>query len=338
MTFMRSSKPHSVTLKQVAQHAGVSQTTASLVLNDSPSIPEVTRQKIFAAIRELGYIYDRSAANLRSKAPAAPGLLLADLDDTFSREVLCGVQSELTKKGQTVIFGASFGSPDAQERLIAAMLEQRVGGLILSLLPNTPLGVIERIKRLGTKVILIGDNLPEAHCDYLGLDNQAAGRLATEHLLQKGHRQIAFLSGVASSPDCQARREGYQTALRKAGMAPTESLLLEGAPTQESGFALAKKALSLTNKPTAFLCCNNVVALGALKYIQSCGLQSGTAIDLVSFADSPETAAPALSSILFSPRLLGGKAAQLLHNRLSGLDTGPQTILLPPELLVRQVL
>ena len=333
---MRSNRPRSVTLKQVAQHAGVSQTTASLVLNDSPSIPEVTRQKIFAAIKELGYIYDRSAANLRSKAPAAPGLLLADLDDTFSREVLCGVQEKLTQKGQTVLFGASFGSLEAQKRLIDTMLEQRVGGIILSLAPSTPLTVIERIKRLGVTIILIGDNIPEAHCDYLGLDNRKGGKLATEYLLSQGHRQIAFLGGTEASPAWQERLQGYQDALQKADITPDSSLILKGAVTREGGFTLAQKALALPNKPTALLCYNEVVALGARAYSQKCSRQPESGIGLISFAETPETADPRLNNVVFSPRLLGSKAAQLLHNRLSGLDTGPQAILLPPELLVRQ--
>ena len=332
---MRSNKPRSVTLKQVAQHAGVSQTTASLVLNDSPSIPESTRQKIFAAIKELGYIYDRSAANLRSKSPSAPGLLLSDLDSTFSRELLCGVQTELTKKGQTVLFGASFGSLERQEQLIGSMLEQRVGGMILSLAPNTPLSAIERIRRLGITVILIGDNIPEAHCDCLSLDNRQGGKLATEFLLDKGHRQIALLGGATPLSAWQGIWQGHQTALRKAGITPNDSLRLAGPATCENGFFLAQKALSSPNKPTAFLCCNDAVALGAVTCLKESGLQPGMDVVAIRLANSAETTAPTLNNVVFSPRLLGCKAAQLLHNRLSGLDTGPQTILLPPELQVR---
>ena len=190
---MSHAKSSHVTLQQVAQHAGVSRATASLVVRGSRKISDATREKVFDAIHELGYVYDRVAANLRSRTSSTVGLIIMELANSFYSELLMGIHHELDKFGQTVFLGTTFDSHDVQERLISTMLEHRVGGIILSAVPGSKPATVNRIQSLGIPVVLVGRQLPGTQCDYVGVDNIRGGWIATRHLIELGHRRIAFL-------------------------------------------------------------------------------------------------------------------------------------------------
>ena len=147
-------------MQQVAEHAGVSTSTASLIVRNNPRISEATREKVLQSMRELGYVYDRVAANLRSQTSTTVGLIITDISNTFFSEFLIGVQNTLEEVGLTVLLGTTFDSVAKQEQLISTMLEHRVGGLILCPVSGAAEETLSRLEQLDIPVVLAVRRLP----------------------------------------------------------------------------------------------------------------------------------------------------------------------------------
>lgn len=335
---MRQEKKSHVTLQQVAQHAGVSRATASLALRGSTSISKATREKVQASIQELGYVYDRVAANLRSKASTTVGLIIMELANPFYSELLVGIHHELDNAGKTVILGTTFDSLGIQDRLLSTMLEHRVGGIILSAVPNSPMDPIDRIRSHGIPIVLVGRRPTAANCDYVGIDNERGGQIAVDYLIKKWHRRIAFVGGYSLLSSWQGRKLGYDTALRLAGIPIDASLVIESPATRQGGYDAIQQVLEAKNPPTAVFCYNDAIAIGAMTKLRELGLTPGKDISIVGFDDIPETEiiSPKLTTVSSFPRMLGLHAARVLQERVNNPDMPPQTVILQPSLIIRE--
>lgn len=328
---------HHVTLEQVALHAGVSRSTASLALRGSPNISEATRQKVQASMRELGYIYDRVAANLRSKDSSTVGLIIMELANPFYSELLVGIHHELDKIGKTVILGTTFDSATIQQRLLSTMMEHRVAGIILSAVPGSSVEPINQIQSLGIPVVLVNRTLEGANCDFVGVDNETGAKIAVEHLIQKGHRRIAFLGGLSQLSTWQGRKQGYDEAHRQAGLPIDPALVIESRATRQGGMEAIQNLLTVSPPPTAAFCYNDTIAIAACMQLQSLGLVPGRDLAIVGFDDIPESTifTPKLTTVASYIRLLGEHAARMLQKRIEGSDAPPQTVIIQPELIIR---
>ena len=331
-------KRNHVTLQQVAQHAGVSRATASLAQRGSTSISTATREKVQASMQELGYVYDRVAANLRSKVSTTVGLIIMELANPFYSELLVGIHHELDKAGKTVILGTTFDSYDIQDRLLSTMLENRVGGIIISAVPGSPSEPIDRIRRLGIPVVLVGRRPDSATGDYVGIDNELGGQIAVDYLIKKWHRRIAFVGGLSRLSSWQGRKRGYDIAMRLADLPIDESLIIESPATRQGGYDAIQQVMDNPNPPTAVFCYNDAIAVGAMMKLDELGVKVGHDLAIVGFDDIPEAAilTPKLTTVSSFPRLLGSNAARLLHTRMENPDIPSQTIILQPSLIIRE--
>lgn len=327
-----------VTLQQVARHAGVSRATASLAVRGSQSITEATRKKVLDSMQELGYVYDRVAANLRSKTSSTVGLIIMELANPFYSELLVGIHQEFHRFGQTVILGTTFDSTETQDRLLATMLEHRVGGIILSAVSGSQKSAIEKLQYWNIPVVLVGRKVPDAECDYVGIDNVRGAKMAVDYLIGKGHCRIGFLGGVSRLTSWQERKYGYDMALREADIPADPALIAEGPAIMQSGVNSVEKLLGLPHPPTAIFCYNDIIAIGAMMKLKELNLIPGQDIDIVGFDDIPEAAifSPKLTTVSSSIRRMGIHAANLLHERMEGLACKPQSIILSPELIIRE--
>jgi len=337
---MTSKRRSRVTLQQVADHAGVSRATASLVVRGSPHISKATREKVLKSMRELGYIYDRVAANLRSQRSSTIGLIITEIGNPFFSEMLVGVHQALDKEGYTVILGTTFDSSEKQDLLLSTMLEYRVGGVIMSPVPGSSQDMVERLKQWEIPVVVVARELPSGESfDYVGVDNATGARLAAEHLIKKGHRRIAFLGGDSNSSPWIGRHKGFCEALEQAGLEVEESLLIIEAPaTRQGGMNAIKQALQHSNPPTAAFCYNDVVAFGAMLGLKEAGIIPGRDFAIVGFDNIQEASlfSPPLTTVSTFPKLVGAYAADILHQRILGELNEPKRIILNPELVVRE--
>ena len=335
---MKQEKRRNVTLQQVAQHAGVSRATASLAQRGSSSISAATRAKVQASMQELGYVYDRVAANLRSKVSTTVGLIIMELANPFYSELLVGIHQELDKAGKTVILGTTFDSYDIQDRLLSTMLENRVGGIIISAVPGSPSEPIDRIRKLGIPIVLVGRRPDGASGDYVGIDNELGGQIAVDYLIKKWHRRIAFVGGFSRLSSWQGRKKGYDTAMRLADLPIDESLIIESPATRQGGYDVIQQVINTPNPPTAIFCYNDAIAIGAMSRLRELGVVVGQDLAIIGFDDIPEATiiTPRLTTVSSFPRLLGSHAARLLHTRMENPEAPSQTIILQPSLIIRE--
>ncbi|KRF52402.1 LacI family transcriptional regulator [Bacillus sp. Soil745] len=335
---MKQSKKGRVTLQQVAKHAGVSTSTASLIVRNNPRISEATRKKVLKSMHELGYVYDRIAANLRSQSSDTVGIIITDISNTFFSEFLIGVHDALDEVGYTVLLGTTFDSVAKQDHLLSTMMEHRVGGLILCPVSESSQDTIERLNEIDTPMVLAVRELPGVNSDYVGIDYPEGARIAVDHLLGKGHKRIALLGGIKESSTWIERMEGYREALSRAGLEVDESLVIDSAPTREGGLEAVLKVLDNPNPPTAIFCFSDLIAFGVMQGLMMKGITPGKDIDIVGFDNVPvaEIYHPPLTTISSFPRRIGKEAANLLYQQMEKIEREQQRIILNPELIIRE--
>jgi LacI family transcriptional regulator len=335
---MKQSKKGRVTLQQVAKHAGVSTSTASLIVRNNPRISEATRKKVLKSMHELGYVYDRIAANLRSQSSDTVGIIITDISNTFFSEFLIGVHDALDEVGYTVLLGTTFDSVAKQDHLLSTMMEHRVGGLILCPVSESSQDTIERLNEIDTPMVLAVRELPGVNSDYVGIDYPEGARIAVDHLLGKGHKRIALLGGIKESSTWIERMEGYREALSRAGLEVDESLVIDSSPTREGGLEAVLKVLENPNPPTAIFCFSDLIAFGVMQGLMMKGITPGKDIDIVGFDNVPvaEIYHPPLTTISSFPRRIGKEAANLLYQQMEKIEREQQRIILNPELIIRE--
>ena len=324
------------TIIDVANRAGVSKSTVSLVLQNSPLVRAGTREEVRRAMVELGYVYNRSAAQLRQSNTGLIGLVINDLRNPFFAEFATSVQMALSAKGFATVLANTDEDPALQAQVVSAMLEHGVAALVLSPAYGAVEATFEAIARANvpTMQVLRRAMRDVTRFPFAVPDYQAGSRLATDHLLQSGARRIAFLGGVAGREVTEQRMAGYLAALAGAGMAP---LHLPGRPGRAFGRESAMRLTAEHPDVDAVLCFNDLVALGILSGCAEIGRRVGPDIKVVGFDDIEECAQawPPLSSVRCDIAALGRLAAETV---LRWLETGerpaPETVT-PVDLVIR---
>ena len=336
---MKGSSRKRVTLQQVADHAGVSRATASLVVRGRSNVSEATRERVQESIRILGYVYDRVAANLRSQRSTTVGVMITEIANPYFAEFLKGVHQALDQEGYTVILGTTFDSAAKQDQLLSTMLEYRVGGVIMSPVSGSSPDLVMRLQQWNIPVILASrEMLIHDSYDYVGINNLVGSKLAVEHLIEQGHRKIAFIGGDFSSSAWKQRKQGYSEVFSNAGLAWNESYFIAAPTTRQGGLKAIKEIFSLTDRPTAAFCYNDIVAFGVMNGLEELGRRPGVDFSVVGFDDIQEASlsTPSLTTIKAFPELIGAHAAELLHQRMTNTaDSLPRRVILTPELVVR---
>lgn len=329
--------PRSITILDVAAEANVSKSTVSLVLQDSPLIRDETAARVREAARKLGYVYNRRAAELRSRASRTIGVLINDLMNPFFAEILVGLERKLVDAGYIVFMAHTSESLERQEQVLAAMREQNAAGIALCPVFGTPASVTKTVKSWGIPLVVIVRTLGRGNYDFAGSDNEQGVRLATQHLLSKGHRRIGFLGGQ-TGPVLDQRLQGYKSALAEAGIAYDAQLMFAAAPTRESGHAAMQQLLERRPVIEAAVCYNDIVAFGALSALGERGLRAGKDFALMGFDNvlDAEYSNPPLSTVDIRPSELGQQAAAVLLARIATPDRPRNQYLAEPRLLLRQ--
>ncbi len=326
-----------VTLVDVAEHANVSRATASLVLRGSPLVAEATRQRVLASMQQLGYVYHRAAASLRTQRSHTVGLVVTDITNPFFAELTVGIEERLDAAGHVVMLANTAESLAKQDRLLAAMHENNADGVLFCPAEGTPRALVERLAGWHLPVVLLVRYLFDVELDYAGVDNALGAELAVTHLIAHGHRRIAFVGGPATSSARRDRLRGYHDALAHHELTADEALCPSCPPTRDGGYAVIQGLLDCPDPPTAALCYNDVVAFGVMLAVQARGYTSGRDFAVVGCDDIAEAALwqPALTTVAVAPRRIGAAAAGLLLDRIADPDAPPRRVILRPELVVR---
>lgn len=329
-----------VTVIDIARAAGVSKSTVSLVLQGSSLVNENTRAKVNAVIRDLGYVYNRGAANLRQSNAKSKiiGIVVNDLTNGFFAELAVGVDTVVQSAGYVQFLANTGESIDRQREVVASMREHGISGLIVSPARGTEAADLKPLVNSGIPVVVVVRNVAGAKVSSLVSDNHAGAFEAVHHLISLGHRRIAFLGGFADTAVFSERFEGYRDALKLAGVPFSQEFVVSSAPSRAGGVAAIERAMLLSERPTAALCLNDAVAFGVCDGLRARRMEPGTDFAVVGFDDVIEakTAVPALTTVAVDPQGMGRRAAQLLLKQINAGKVEPEAIVSSVRLAVRQ--
>ena len=285
----------------------------------------------------LGYIYHRAAANLRARLTHTIGIVICEITNPFYAELTAGIDEALDRAGWVAFLANTAESPARQDRFIVRMREHRVDGILLAPAEGTSPRTIEQLMRQGVPVVQILRRVGRRSADHVSADFRLGMTLAAEHLIGLGHRRIAFVGGARRVSPARDRTQAFRDTLTRHGLAL--GAIVNCMPTREDGAnAVARLFRGGSNEPTAVLCYNDLCALGVMVGLVDRGLTPGRDVAVVGFDDIPEGAMhrPALTTVAVEPRRIGEEAANLLLRRVKAPDAAPETIILPPKLVVRE--
>ena len=307
-----------VTLLDVARHCGVSRATVSLVLNDSPLVAVKTRDRVRQAMTELGYVYNRAAASLRTQHSDAIGVVLTNITNPYFAEFATGVQDILTSSGTVPLLAVSGEDRDLQHRLVKSLVERNVDGIVLIPAHGTTPNDLPEL--LGTPLVLMARRLNGMDVDYVGAQNRDGGYAAAEHLYSHGCRRIAFVGGYADSSARDERASGVAEFLNDHGLTLNSELSVVSEPARPQAREATLRLLTKDPPVDGIVCFSDVVAFGVLDAIADTGRTVGSDVRVIGFDDVHDAGLnrPSLSSVAVPARETGRRAAQLVLERAAG--------------------
>jgi LacI family transcriptional regulator len=326
------------TLRTIAEKLGVSTATVSLAMRDSKKISSDMRKRVKAALVEVGYVYQRSAAGLRTSKTHTVGVIVNNVSDPFFSTLLASLEEALAETGRTVFLCNTNESVSRQSDFMQKMSEYNADGVIVSpAIQSTPEDF--RFKSGVTPpLVFVSRTMFDLDFDHVVNDDYEATVLPMNRLLGLGHRRIAFVGGDPSVSGFQERIRGYRAALERASIDFDGTLVRPVVPTRIAGFQAARWIAELEPRPTAAIGYNDAIALGFSAGLQREGLFPGRNFALIGHEDVEEAslANPPLSVTTVSRDEMGRKAASVLVERIENPDAPPQRIVLKTELIIRE--
>lgn len=320
--------------------AGVSTATVSRALANPEKVAEPTRNKVMSAVLETGYVVNAMARNLRRRRTNTVVVLVPDISNPFYSNIIQGIERIAHSHNFRILLG------DVQQR---AEREQTYVNLVMQKQAD---GVISLSRRLPFE-LAVDQSEPDPGwpplvmaCEYYGpidvpvvrIDNRAAAYDAVQHLLQLGHRRIAYIDGPEDFPICAERRAGYERALAEVGLDAKPTYEGQGDFSLQSGAAAMNGLLSVGERPSAVFAANDEMAIGAIKTIKAAGLSVPSDISVVGFDDIrfADYCDPPLTTIHQPRNRIGEKLMQVMLGILAGEPPVESEILLPYQLVIRE--
>ncbi len=311
------------TMKDVAEKAGVALSTVSYVLNDSGPVADDRRTKVLEAVRALGYLPNETARNLKRQSVATIGLVVPDLVNQYFAMIAEGVEQAASEKDILVVFCTPEATGEGESWNSRLLRSQRLDGLIYLSGADTRMEPLVDLMRVGP-VVLLDEKLPGFNLPSVVSENRQGAREVAAHLTSLGHRRLAILGGPPELWTAEQRLSGYREAIAAAGLDPDTIPVLTGDYRMASGERLADQALSgpVAERPTALICANDLMAIGALSYCRRAGLRVPQDISVVGFDDLPLVSllTPSLTTVRQPARELGKEAVKLLLSLVDGVE------------------
>lgn len=311
--------------------------TVSLVMNGKGRISPLTRRRVQDAARALGFIPNRSAARLRSGKSTLLGLIVNDISNPYFAEMGAAFETEAFKTGYLTVLANSNDEGDRQRQLLEAMVGLGVAGIVLCPAIGSSPKDFEVLAESRVPYLTCVRDVEDPMRDFVGTDDIRAGNLAAEHLLARGHREIAFVGGAPELSPWRGRLSGIREALVKQGLSMRETLVRTGPPTRQFGETVGIELLRNNPEVTAIIAYNDLVAGGVFVAARQLGRTIGSDISVMGFGNVPESVnlAPPLSTVEGYPRAIGRRAAQLLLAAMEHETAECQRVLLTPKLIER---
>lgn len=324
------------TIRDVAQQAGVSIATVSRALRDSGSVRQDTRARVLEAAQALNFTPSRLGRQLAERRHAANGIVFPDLSGPYYAEVVLGYEAVAAERERSVLILSTHGRANAE-----AMVEDlatRCDGMVV-MGRTVPDHVVERLASRGMPVVLLA-RPPIGAIDSVNADNRSSAVALGRHVLERGARRLAFVGDPDASPDVADRWSGLQEAVATAATAgeATLDLVRVSGFGEETGASVARAALESRGSrdlPDAFVCANDELALGLMDTLLAADVAVPDRVMVTGWDDVMAARYAGLTTVRQPMRALGGTAARLLDELVTGARTEPRHELLPTELVTR---
>lgn len=326
-------------VKDVALLAAVSLGTVSNVLNRPDRVSTATRERVEKAMRDLGFVRNESARQLRAGTSRTLAYVMLDAANPFFTDVAAGVEEAAEASGMSLFMCNSGNRADREESYLAHLIEQRVQGILITPVdPSAP--HLTAVQRRGIPLVIVDRTAGDSSACSVAVDDVLGGRLAVEHLLDRGHTRIAFIGGPESVGQVRDRAHGAALALSDAGADPNAlTTFSTDATSVREGRLAGERLLGLprARRPTAAFCANDLMALGLLQQMVHAGLRVPDDLAIIGYDDIyfAGAAAVPISSVRQPRHLLGTKAAQLLLAESVDPDHVHKQVVFTPELVAR---
>ncbi len=333
---LRNDGHMAVTMTQVAKAAGVSVSTVSHVINGTRPVAEVTRRQVLDAMDRLGFTHQPVARSLAAGNTTTIGVAIPLSGNPFHQELFAGIEGEARRQRFSVFVSDTSDEPEREREVIANLIAHHVRGVLVSPTAGWARGASRVVRDHQLPCVLV-DRLQHQPIDQVGVENERATAMLVEHLVVKGHRRIACISGRDGLSTTDERVSGYRAALRSAGLPIDDRLVVGGDSTDSGGRRAMRALLALEDAPTAVFVGNDSMSLGVLRALREAGRVVPRDIALVCFDDPPwgDLATPGLTAIAQPTFAMGARAVQLLARRIADPDATPQTLRLRGEVTHR---
>ncbi|MDO4615488.1 MAG: LacI family DNA-binding transcriptional regulator [Lachnospiraceae bacterium] len=321
------------TIEDIASIVGCSVGTVSRAINNRKGVSEKTRLKILKIMDDVGYQPNAVAQSLSKSKTNTIALLIPEFSHEFLGKMAQAIEAELSAKGYRTLLFNTHWDPAVERRMLIAAQAQRVDGIIL----KPSLNSVDFMKDISTPTVLVshtfGDDL-----SYVDIENEKAGFMAAEYLIQRGYKRLAFVGGKTNISMAELRYNGYQKALKQYGLPCYPEYYSKADDSISEGYLHTEQLLRLPNRPDAVFCMGDMTALGACKSAYEHGLNIPTDIGIMGFnndeiADLPQVS---LTTVMQPKEKMGKMAARMILDKIEQTDEWyPQKLLYKPEIIAR---
>lgn len=328
-----------ITLYDVAHHAGVSKSTVSLVLQDNCRVKDQTREKVLRSIEEIGYVYNRKAAALRQiQANDLIGILINSFVTPYSAEILNHFEQLSLQKNLVPMIASNSEQLEQQERFIRLYMEHKVGGFIICPAPNTSVSWLDKLWRNGFPLVQIMREVPFSQFPAVIADNRNGIRDATRHLINLGHKRIAFVGGDEATSDYHDRLAGYMDAMGEANLAVPTGYVHPVPQGRAAGRQVLQTLLAYDSKVSAIVCFSDLMAYGILSMSRELGIKVGSDLAVIGFDDLTDSSLthPALTTVRVQPKDFAVNSLEMLQNHIQDKQAKAERRVIPAKLIIRE--
>ncbi len=323
-----------VTLKDVAEHAGVSRSAASLAMRGDEGLSDDTRARILRSMDELGYIYNRSAAALRENRRRLIGVVVTNFDNTFFAQSLQAIEMELDAHGYSALISSSLRSEERQKQALQTMREFGVSAVILAAVEGTEVSAAQELEKAGIACVSYTRMYPSA--DYVGPDDIAGGRLAARHMLEHGVRDLVFLESARPASGPRLRRKGIENELEESRTGVGLRILNTPEGLLAGGYEAGRQMLDWERMPQGVICMSDATALGLIRAFHDAKLEKLPRIIGFDDIEYSKYSIPSVTTVSSHPQEAGKIAARVAVARAERPGSGPETHFTGSQLVLRE--
>ncbi|PLT31494.1 catabolite control protein A [Peribacillus deserti] len=319
-----------ITIYDVAREANVSMATVSRVVNGNPNVKPATRKKVMEVIDRLGYRPNAVARGLASKKTTTVGVIIPDISSIFFAELARGIEDIATMYKYNIILSNSDQNTEKELHLLNTMLGKQVDGIVFMGSNITP-EHIEEFKKSPVPIVLAGTIEESGQIPSVNIDNEQAAYDAAKLFIDRGHKKIAFITGVHKEPTTEKKLDGYRKALEESGLTLNQDFLVDGDYTYDSGLEAFDKLMKNDDKPTALLVGGDEMALGVVHAAQDKGANVPDDFEVISFDNTRLTmmVRPRITTVVQPLYDIGAVSMRLLTKLMNKEEVTEQSVILP---------